>query len=105
MTTNTLFQRSTLRALGLAAGAGAIGLSMLLTAGASAESTTMRADVLRRPTASSSGTGFGSGAGGGGVGLSETTAVGELTGSGSVVVASVSGSTARVGTKSLALTV
>src|SRR5229473_5182412 len=44
VTTNTLFQRSTLRSLGLAAVTGAIGLSVLLTAGASAESTTMRAD-------------------------------------------------------------
>jgi len=44
VTTNTLFQRSTLRSLGLAAVAGAIGLSVLVTVGASAESTTMRAD-------------------------------------------------------------
>ena len=44
VTTNTLFQRSTLRSLGLAAVAGAIGLSGLLTTGASAESTTMHAD-------------------------------------------------------------
>jgi pimeloyl-ACP methyl ester carboxylesterase len=44
VTTNTLFQRSILRSLGLAAVAGAIGLSVLLTTGASAESTTMHAD-------------------------------------------------------------
>src|ERR1700737_4479874 len=44
VTTSTLLRRSILRALGLTAGAGAIGLSMLLTAGASAQSTTMHAD-------------------------------------------------------------
>ena len=44
MTTSTLLRRLILRALGLTAGAGAIGLSMLLTAGASAQSTTMHAD-------------------------------------------------------------
>lgn len=44
MTTSTLLRRLILRTFGLTAGAGAIGLSMLLTAGASAESTTMHAD-------------------------------------------------------------
>lgn len=44
MTTTTLLRRLILRTLGLTAGAGAIGLSMLLTAGASAQSTTLHAD-------------------------------------------------------------